>query len=244
MYIALLGPHRQEIWVSDIDGKNKAKLASGETLSTNTWTHDGSELTFTDSSGGPVKVYIAGADGSNIRQVPWSGIYIGVAIFSPDAKSLYLSSIKSNASPVQIWEMGVDGSNPHVVGEGCGFATDVSPDGRYLLSIDTRGSEEGIHQYSLADQKCTMLVGGVATFAAAFAPDYKSFFYAASERGSATIYRVPWSGGKATGASQVAYKVPFAFSIAYGGNGYDFSRDLSTLIYARPGGQADLYQLK
>jgi serine/threonine protein kinase len=112
MYIALLGPHRQEIWVSDIDGKNKAKLASGETLSTNTWTHDGSELTFTDSSGGPVKVYIAGADGSNIRQVPWSGIYIGVAIFTPDAKSLYLSSIKSNASPVETWEMGVDGSNP------------------------------------------------------------------------------------------------------------------------------------
>jgi serine/threonine protein kinase/Tol biopolymer transport system component len=244
MYIALLGPHRQEIWVSDIDGKNKAKLASGETLSTNTWTHDGSELTFTDSSGGPVKVYIAGADGSNIRQVPWSGIYIGVAIFTPDAKSLYLSSIKSNASPVETWEMGVDGSNPHVAGQGCGFVTDVSPDGRYLLSIDTRGSEEGIHQFSLADHKCTMLVGGVATFSASFAPDYKSFLYAASERGSATIYRVPWSSGKATGAPQAAYKVPFAFSIFYGGNGYDFSRDLSTLTYARPGGQADLYQLK
>jgi hypothetical protein len=38
--------------------------------------------------------------------------------------------------------------------------------------------------------------------------------------------------------------VPFAFSIAYGGNGYDFSRDLSTIVYARPGGQANLYRLK
>jgi serine/threonine protein kinase/Tol biopolymer transport system component len=244
MYIALLGPHRQEIWVSDIDGKNKAKLASGETLSTNTWAHDGSLLTFTDSSGGLVKVYVAGADGSNIRQVPWSGLYIGVAIFTPDAKSLYLSSIKSHASPVQILEMGVDGSHLQMVDQGCGFATDVSPDGKYLLSLDQRGSEQGIHQFSLADHKCSMLVPGVTTFSGIFAPDDKSFLYAVSERGSATIYRVPWSSGRTTGGAQVAYKVPFAFSIAYGGNGYDFSRDLSTIVYARPGGQADLYRLK
>jgi hypothetical protein len=46
-----------------------------------------------------------------------------------------------------------------------------------------------------------------------------------------------------TGSSQVAYKVPFAFSLSYGGNGYDFSRDLSTIVYARPGGQQDLYSL-
>jgi hypothetical protein len=28
-----------------------------------------------------------------------------------------------------------------------------------------------------------------------------------------------------------------------GGNGSDFSRDLSTIVYARPGGHADLYRL-
>jgi hypothetical protein len=38
-------------------------------------------------------------------------------------------------------------------------------------------------------------------------------------------------------------KVPFAFSLFYFGNSYDFSRDLSTIVYARPGGQADLYWL-
>jgi hypothetical protein len=181
---------------------------------------------------------------SNIRQVPWSGIYIGVAIFTPDAKSLYLSSIKSHDSPVQILEMGVDGSHLQMVDQGCGFANDVSPDGRYLLSLDQRGSEQGIHQFSLADHKCSMLVPGVTTFSGIFASDDKSFLYAISERGPATIYRVPWSSGRTTGGPQVAYKVPFAFSIAYGGNGYDFSRDLSTIVYARPGGQADLYRLK
>jgi serine/threonine protein kinase/Tol biopolymer transport system component len=244
MYIALLGPHRQEIWVSDVDGKNKSKLASGQVLATYAWTHDGSQLTFADSSGGPVKIYVAGADGSNIRQAPWSGIYVGTVIFSPDSKSLYLSSVKSNASPVQIWEMGVDGSNPRIVDQGCGFADDVSPDGRYLLTIDSRGADLGVHQLSLADNKCTMLVPGATTFSVYFASDHKSILYAVSDRGTATIYRVPWNNGQVTGTPQVAYKVPFSFSIAYGGNGYDFSHDLSTIVYARPGGQADLYELK
>jgi len=37
--------------------------------------------------------------------------------------------------------------------------------------------------------------------------------------------------------------VPFTFRMFYEGNGYDFSRDLSTVVYARPGGNADLYLL-
>jgi hypothetical protein len=56
-------------------------------------------------------------------------------------------------------------------------------------------------------------------------------------RQSAAIHRQPWSDIKLTGLPQVAFKVPFAFSIIYGGNYYDFSRDLSTIGYARPGGQ-------
>jgi len=37
--------------------------------------------------------------------------------------------------------------------------------------------------------------------------------------------------------------VPFAFPLAYIGNAYDFSRDLSNIVYMRPGGHADLYLL-
>ena len=81
------------------------------------------------------------------------------------------------------------------------------------------------------------------TEAATFAPDDKSFLYAAASRGEVTIYRQPWSNGKINGKSQVAFKVPFTFPLSYEGNGYDFSRDLSTIVYARPGGQDDLYYL-
>jgi hypothetical protein len=53
-------------------------------------------------------------------------------------------------------------------------------------------------------------------------------------------------GGQTIGAPQVALKVPFTFHLesgVYGENDYDFSRDLSAIVYARPGGHADLYLL-
>jgi hypothetical protein len=45
-------------------------------------------------------------------------------------------------------------------------------------------------------------------------------------------------------ARQVALKVPFAFPLWYIGHAaYSFSSDLSTVVYARPVGHADLYLL-
>jgi hypothetical protein len=61
--------------------------------------------------------------------------------------------------------------------------------------------------------------------------------------GETTIYWQPWRNGKPFGQAQPAVRLPFAFHQAYGGNAYDFSKDLSTVVYARPGGHADLYLL-
>jgi hypothetical protein len=81
------------------------------------------------------------------------------------------------------------------------------------------------------------------TFTALFAPDGKSFLYAVASREEMTIYRQHWRDGKLTGPVQVALKLPFAFSLNFSGNGYDFTRDLSSIVYSRPGGQHDLYFL-
>ena len=76
------------------------------------------------------------------------------------------------------------------------------------------------------------------------ARDGKAFFYSITSRGKVTVYRQAWKDGKNIGAPQVALKVPFIFPPFYaGGNAYDLSRDLSTIVYARPGGHADLYLL-
>ena len=244
MYLVNSGPHRQELWVADIDGKNKVRVASGEVLAADAWTHDGSQLSFTDLSTAPFKLYVAGADGSNIHQVPWNGLAAISLIFSSDGKSFYASTIKSPQSPVQIWNMKADGSNARVIAEGCGEVWDASWDSKYLLTIESHGADYGLFELSISDGKCTKLVPDVSTLGAVFASDDKSFLYAVASSGSVTIYRQPWSDGKLTGPGQMAFKVPFAFSIIYaGGNGYDFSRDLSTIVYARAGGRQDVYLL-
>jgi hypothetical protein len=74
-----------------------------------------------------------------------------------------------------------------------------------------------------------------------FSADGKSILYLTPGRGGATIYRQPWRDGKVTGPAQVAIKLPFDFRLGFSGNAYEFTKDLSTVIYARPGGQADLY---
>jgi hypothetical protein len=85
------------------------------------------------------------------------------------------------------------------------------------------------------------LLPGVVTFTARCARDGKSFLYPLLSRNEVTFYRQAWSGGKLLGKPQIALKLPFAFSSVYNGNAYDFSPDLSTVVYARPGGQEDLY---
>jgi hypothetical protein len=86
-------------------------------------------------------------------------------------------------------------------------------------------------------------VTGIVTFGIVMAKDGKSFTYAVPSQHDVTIYRQGWQDGKLIGAPQVALKLPFAFPLISGGNAYDYSSDLSTVVYARPGGHADLYLL-
>ena len=101
----------------------------------------------------------------------------------------------------------------------------------------------GIYQLSLADAACTPLVQGVVTFGVVNGKDGKSFLYAIPSQQDVTIYRQGWQDGKSIGKPQVALKLPFAFPLVSGGNAYDFSSDLATVIYARAGGHADIYLL-
>jgi hypothetical protein len=106
-----------------------------------------------------------------------------------------------------------------------------------------RGEKIGVYEVSIPDRKFVLLLPGVVTFTITFARDGKSFLYAVASRGEVTIYRQLWKDGKNIGMPQVALKVPFTFPLIYRGNAYDFSKDLSTIVYARPGGHADLYLL-
>jgi eukaryotic-like serine/threonine-protein kinase len=244
-YITLPAPQREELWVSDIDGGNKVRIATGGDLAVGSWALDNSHLTFSETEvGAGNKAYIAGADGGDLRQVPSTGgMSINSSVLSPDRKVLYASSLETRVA-VDTIKWNVDSSSTEKFVDRCCWVTDVDLSGNYLLGTIFYGEESGIYEVSISERKCIPLLPGVVTFGSTFARDGKSFLYAIPSSGKVTIYRQAWSNGNVIGTPQVALKVPFTFPLLYaGGNAYDFSRDLSTIVYARPGGHADLYLL-
>ena len=72
-YTVLTTDKRRELWVADIDGENRLRIATGEHIGGTTWAPDNSHLAFSEHSAGTGagdKIYIIGADGSGLRQVP------------------------------------------------------------------------------------------------------------------------------------------------------------------------------
>jgi serine/threonine protein kinase/Tol biopolymer transport system component len=240
MYIMFPAPQTSELWVSDIDGGNKKRIATGQGLGTGAWAPDTFHLSFTDAS----KVYIGSADGRTLRQVPPIGGIPWSAVWSSNQKSVYMSSLGKSELIPSIWKWNIDNSTSEKFVDKCCLVTDADPKGEYLLGAVLFGERTGIYEVSISTRKCMPLLPGVGTFDVTFARDGKSFLYAVASVEQVTIYRQPWSDGKIIGNPQVALKIPFAFPLQYrGGNAYDFSRDLSTVVYARPGGHADLYLL-
>ena len=246
MYITKPDVSRDELWVSDADGGNKTRIySSKDGLSTGDWSPDSSQLTFTSTLSDANENFVINADGSHLRQLPHSLDNSEAITWTRSGKDLYVTGNQNrqNPFPLQTWKLSPDGSSAELFLQGCGFAMDSSPDGKYLLMPMMYGDTAGIFELSVADKKCTPIVPNVVTFLPRISADGKSVLYTVSTRGEVTLYRVPWLNGKVTGVPQIVMKLPFAFAQRYGGNSYDIARDLSKIVYARPGGQFDVYLL-
>ena len=237
MYVTFPASTQAELWTSDIDGGNKAKISQEEALVALNWAPDNFHLSF---SQGP-KLYIVGADGKGLRQLPsMGGMSISSAVWSPDQKSFYIGSVENAQYSNTIWKWN-EGSDPETLVEKCGIVYDIDPGGKYLLALFPFGEKTGVYEVPIAERKCIPLLPGLMS-GAIFAPDGKSLFAAGAYRGQVAIYRQSWIDGKVIGTPQVALKVPFTLTLYYRAT-YDFSRDLSTFVYTRPGGHADLFLL-
>ncbi len=240
-YIVLAGNGHQELWVSAVDGSDRVKLATAEGLITLAWSPDSSEVAFAEVAGGQAKLYTVRIDGNRLRQIPWSGANVGFAMWSPDGKSFYFSGYKTDPAKIEIWKTTPESATVESLSQDCGYVEDVSTDGRYLLTAFGPGGGVGTYEFSLADGKCSPLLPDLDTLMIHFSTDGRSFLYLIASHGETVIYRQPWREGKLSGPAEPVMKLPFAFRQGYGGNAYDFSKDLSMVVYARPGGQADLY---
>jgi serine/threonine protein kinase len=246
MYVTHPDVSHAELWVSDIDGNDKIKIASTKgTFSTGDWSPDGTQVTYSNTSHDADENFVENADGSHLLQLPHSLGNSESITWTRTGKDLFITGNQhwQNPFPLQTWRLSPDGSAAQPFSEGCGFAMDSSSDARYLLTSMMYGDKLGIFELSVADKKCTPLVPNVVTFLPRFSSDGKSVLYTVSTRGEVTLYRLPWADGKVAGTPQTVLKLPFAFAQRYGGNAYDIARDLSKIVYARPGGQFDLYLL-
>jgi serine/threonine protein kinase len=234
-----------ELWASDIDGGNKVRIAAGEELGTGTWAQDNSHLSFQDGRAGVGgKAYIVGADGRGLRELPLTFEFIMYSVLSPDQRTILVTGPEKGSQVPTVWRVNTDGSNPEKLVDNCGAVTDMDAGGQYLLGVVWYGEKSGIYEVATSNKKCIPLLPGVETLYATIARDGKSFFYAVASRKETSIFRQLWKDGKTIGAPQLALKVPFAFPAFYADRGaYSVSRDLSTIVYIRPGGHADLYLL-
>jgi len=236
MYVTSIG----ELWISDIDGGAKVKIATGKRLQKGNWAGDNFHLSFWED--GEAKkgdqLYVVGADGSGLGQVPTiSNAVIVNTTWSSDLNSIYASIWQGPA--YQIWKWNLGGASPEKFVDKCGFVTDAHPSGQYLLSVQPEGEGTGIYEISVSDRKCTPLLTGVVTYDATFAGDGRSFLYTALSHGEVAIYRQPWKDGKLAGSTEVALRLPFIFRLSLG----DFSKNLSSVVYVNPIKPADFYLL-
>lgn len=232
VFVRLLQPGVQELWTSNVDGTNKVKLATAQEISTGDWSPDSKSLIFTDSFEN--HAFVADAEGRDVRQIYSGSDAISQGIWSPDG-TIYLGSGRKLLEVKR-------GSQATVFIEttSC-FPTEVSHDGKYLLGADIR--EGGICQISVADRKTSTLLPDITTWMVRLTSDGQTLQWATTERGKITVFRQGWKSGKLDGETSVVLEMPVTFPFNFHGNAYDLSRDLNTVIYAKPGGQADLYFL-
>ena len=252
-YLTSPEPGKNDLWVVDPASNNRLKLAtvsSGHDLETLGFSNDNKRYLFSELAGsghdwygGNVRPFIIGTDGTHQQQLNWPGDFIGFAIWEPGDQSIILGGIGKDRHTTKNWRFFLNGSPTTLLSENCGMAVDISPDHKFLIASILWGDNPGIYQYSLADKKCMILKPGITTYLTVFAKDGKSFYYSLASHGETTIWRQPWHNGILVGSPVPALKLPFALREDYGGNAYSVAPDLSSVVFARPGGYDDLYLL-
>lgn len=241
MFVKYIQPGLTELWVADLEGRNTKRLASSPGLYTGDWAPDNHHVSYFDSSGEKSKGYIIAKDGSDLREVgPVEG-QISWIIWSRDGTSTYVSTYSPEGSTV--WKGYSDGSGMEKLLDHACSITDVSPDGKYLFGYIASGEKVGIYQVSVEGRKVTPLLPGVETMVVRTGQDGRSILYPVSSQGEVLFRRHEWSSEGFVKEPKVVLRLPFTFPLIFRGNAYDFSRDLSKIVYSRPGARNDLYLL-
>jgi hypothetical protein len=210
-------------------------------VATGLWAPDSSKVSFVvqNSPEEKSKGFVSTADGRDIIEIqPVEGFLSNIS-WSADSKELYITS-SATGTTTSVFKAKADGTGVQKLID-LFYGMEATPDGKYLLGIILNGKDVGIYELSLADNKRIALLPGVETFMVRMSADKKAFLYSVAGRGEISFYRQEWKDGQLIGQPKLAMRLPLQFPLQYFGNAYDFSPDLSKIVYAKPGGQADFY---
>ena len=104
-------PAKNDIYVSDFEGTNIARITSDECSSVPHWSPNGRTILFVSRRAGGLNLFVMSPDGSNVRQITRHGnVYDGQHLWSPDGNKIayVYSSPQSGAGTIHV--VNADGS--------------------------------------------------------------------------------------------------------------------------------------
>ncbi len=161
-----------ELWVSDNEGENLAKLTklhSGAVVNP-VWSGDGSQIAFSTPADGWLALHLMPSSGGALRRLSPSGVNDRMSSWSRDGQWIYFASDRSGDT--QLWRMRGDGSQ----------ATQVTFDG----AVTAQESSDGSSLYFMRPGEVTirsMPVGGGASVEIGTGPPDDQDTWAVGEHG-------------------------------------------------------------
>jgi len=244
MYIKFVSGNKNRTLVSDVDGSKQVKLASSGDLTAGTWSPDGSQISFIDSTGGEEQG-LPGRCGWP-RSAPnraCRGFRGLVELVRRYENGLYQLALKGRSKPT-VWKADADGSHVERFLDHCCFVVDrFSGWESTCWVLWGQATTWVFYQISVKDKKQILFGSRRSNLWGALLARRKIRLVSALLRRRGHLLSANLADDDPVGRPQIALKLPFTFQMLYQGNAYDFSPDLSVVVYARPGGQADLYLL-
>ena len=129
---------QSDVWRFPIDGTADANTRQAVRITRQTGqvqtpsaSPDGRHVVYLSDSGGHGNLWVAGTDGSNVRQITFEhdpGVVLGVPVWSPDGSRIVF--IRSQAGVTSEWLVNPDGSGAREAARG--VSASWSADGRWL----------------------------------------------------------------------------------------------------------------
>ncbi len=191
------------------------------------WAPDG-RLVYSSNASGNLNVWIAGADGSNPRQLTVNKGLDAVPAVSRDGRYIVFTSDRP-AGKVNIWRMDIDGGNPRQLSRGDGdIFPDISPDSKWVIYHSFKSGTVTLWKVSIEGGEAVKLTNEFSEVPV-ISPDGKLIAFIAEDPESHRFRPavVPIDGGK------IAFPAGLpADANAMGAQSFQWTRDGHGLIYA------------